>query len=99
MIQVRWTEHAIEDLVAIRTFIERDSARYGRIVVERLFEATGRLEAFPRSGRVVPKVGRDELREIIVGDYRIMYRLESAAAVVLTVFRSSRLVPRGMPRP
>jgi len=90
---VRWTYQAVEDLRAIREFIERDSPRYGRLIAERLFEATSRLEIFPHSGRVVPELGRDQIRELIVGDYRIVYRTESDAAVLLTIFRSSRLFP------
>ena len=84
------------DLRSIREFIERDSPKYGRLVAERLFEATSRLEAFPRSGRVVPEVERDDLREIILGDYRIVSRLDQRAVVLLTVFRSSRLFPTGL---
>jgi len=41
----------------------------------------------------VPELGRDQIRELIVGDYRIVYRTESDAAVLLTIFRSSRLFP------
>jgi addiction module RelE/StbE family toxin len=94
--KVRWTEQAVADVRSIREFIERDSPRYGRLVAERLVEATERLELFPRSGRIVPEAGRDNLREISVGDYRIVYRLESDAAVLLTVFRGSRLLPMNL---
>jgi len=66
---VRWTEQALQDLQSIREFIERDSPRYGRLVAERLYEATSRLEAFPLSGRIVPELGRKDIRELIVGDY------------------------------
>ena len=90
---VRWANQAVEDLRSIRLFIERDSPRYGRLVAERLFEATLRLEQFPRSGRMIPEVGREDYRELIVGEYRIVYRLDGEAAVLLTVFRSSRLFP------
>jgi len=31
--------------------------------------------------------------KIIVGEYRIVYRLEPEVAVLITVFRSSRLFP------
>ncbi len=93
MTVVRWTNQAVEDLRSIRLFIERDSPRYGRLVAERLFEATLRIEQFPRSGRMIPEVGREEYREIIAGEYRIVYRLDGEAAVLLTVFRSSRLFP------
>ena len=93
MTPIRWTEQAVADLRSIREFIERDSPRYGRLVAERLYEATATLELFPRSGRVVPELGRDDLRELIVGDYRIVYPLEKGAAVLLMVFRGSRLLP------
>jgi toxin ParE1/3/4 len=96
---VRWTQQAVDDLASIRAFIERDSPRYGRVVVERLFDATERLESFPRSGRVVPELRREDMREVILGDYRIVYRLDSETPVILTVFRSSRLFPIGLLEP
>lgn len=73
MTLVRWTEQAVGDLKAIREFIERDSPRYGRLVAERLFDATQRLALFPLSGRVVLELGRDDVREIIVGEHRIAW--------------------------
>lgn len=93
MTVVRWTDQAVQDLQSIREFIERDSPRYGRLVAERLFDATSRLETFPMSGRMVPELGREDVREIIVGDYRMVYRLEGELAVLLAVYRSSMLFP------
>lgn len=93
MTEVRWTEQAVGDLQAIRHYIERDSPRYGRLVAERLFEATTRLQAFPGSGRMVPELNRRDVREVLMGEYRIVYRLEGEAVRLLTVFRSSRLFP------
>jgi len=92
VIPVRWTLQAVDDLRSIRLFIERDSPRYARLVVERLFEAVTRIEKFPRSGRVVPELDRLDIRELIVGEYRIVYQLEESVAHVVTVFRSSRLL-------
>jgi len=94
---LRWTEQAVEDIRAIREFIERDSRRYGRLVTERLVESTSQISLFPKAGRVVPEIGREDVREIIVGEYRIVYRLEAEAAVLLTIFRSSRLFPVRIP--
>lgn len=93
MTTLRWTEQAVDDLRSIRLFIERDSPRYGRLVAERLFEAAERITLFPNAGRIVPEVGSESLRELIVGEYRIVYRLDDDVTVLLTVFRSSRLFP------
>jgi addiction module RelE/StbE family toxin len=90
---IRWTDQAVEDLRRVREYIERDSPRYGRLVAERLYEATQRLEMFPRSGRVVPEFNLDHIREIIAGEYRIVYRVEADAVTLLTVFRSTRVFP------
>jgi plasmid stabilization system protein ParE len=65
-------------------------------VAERIFESTARLEEFPRFGRVAPELGRDDVREVIVGDYRVVYRIEADACVLFTVFRSSRVFPVGL---
>lgn len=93
MTLIRWTEQAVDDLHSIRLFIERDSPRYGRLVAERLFDATEQIALFPRAGRMVPDFGQESVRELIVGEYRIVYRVEEDVAVILTVFRSSRLFP------
>lgn len=93
MIEVRWTSQAVEDLASIRKFIERDSARYGRLVVERLFERVEQIAESPQAGRVVPELGDPAIRELISGPYRIVYRLRAEIAEVVTVFRSSRLFP------
>lgn len=97
MSRIRWTEQAVSDLQGIRECIERDSPRYGRLVVERLIEAVSRLEGFPRSGRTVEELDRDDIREIVVGEYGLVYRVQPDAVTMLTVFRSSRLFPSSLP--
>lgn len=85
----------MSDLEAVRDFIGRTSPHYGNVVVARLVEAVDRVRDFPRSGRVVPELQREDIREIVDGLYRIVYRLldEDRVAEVLTVFRSSRAFP------
>jgi plasmid stabilization system protein ParE len=53
------------------------------------FQVAGRLESHPKSGRIVPEMGRSEVREIIHGAYRIIYRIETERVLVLTI-RASR---------
>jgi plasmid stabilization system protein ParE len=60
-------------------------------VAEQIVEAVGRLSAFPLSGRVVPELGQKTVREVIYGNYRIVYRVTEDAVQVLTVFHASRL--------
>ncbi len=93
MTRIVWTLQAVEDVEAIRTYIARDSPHYAALMVERIVDSVERLKEFPRSGRVVPEVEREVYREVILGTYRIVYRLEDDRAEILTVVHAARLLP------
>jgi plasmid stabilization system protein ParE len=69
---VVWTQQALDDVEAIREFIARDSPYYAKLTVERIMSSVDRLEHFPRSGRIVPERGQQTIREVLVGNYRIV---------------------------
>lgn len=92
MTRIIWAPQAIEDIEAIRTFVARDSAHYADLLVERIIEAVDRLEIFPRSGRLVPEIRDESLREVVYENYRIVYRVKSDTIEVLTVFHGARLL-------
>jgi len=90
--RIVWAPQALDDLEAIRLYISQHSTQYADLVVERIFAAVSRLERHPRSGRIVPEVGNSALREIVFGNYRIVYRLHRDIAEILTVFHGARSV-------
>ena len=92
MTRVIWTRQAVEDVEAIKAYVARDSERYAGLLAERLVMAVSRLELFPRSGRIVPEVGDDSLREVIYGDYRLVYRLQAGSVEVVTIDHAARLL-------
>lgn len=50
------------------------------------------LTDHPRSGRVVPELGQDFVREVILGNYRTIYRLLNDEVQVLTIHHGARLL-------
>lgn len=92
MTRVIWAPQAIEDVEAIRAYVARDSVHYADLLVERIVAAVSRLESSPRSGRVVPEVGDESLREVVYGNYRIVYRLKHETVEIVTVFHGARLL-------
>ncbi|HEX2568006.1 MAG TPA: type II toxin-antitoxin system RelE/ParE family toxin [Polyangia bacterium] len=62
-------------------------------MVQRIIAAVDRLISFPTMGRVVPEVGRQEIRELIVGAFRVVYRHRNEVVEIVTVFRATRLFP------
>ena len=85
-----WSRQAQDDLAAIRKFIARDSERYADITIERLVNAPDRLLKWPKSGRVVPEIGDENLRELLIGLYRLVYRLEGESVGVVTVSHTAK---------
>jgi len=96
--RVRWSNQALADLEAIGDFIARDAPSVAQVFVERVFTAVKRLEAFPRSGRIVPEISQEDIREIIFGSYRIVYVVSDDEVNILTVFHAARLLrPSDLP--
>ena len=51
MVRVKWTDFALENLMAIGDYIEKDSYVYAQRVVDNLFSAVDILEQNPFAGR------------------------------------------------
>jgi toxin ParE1/3/4 len=95
MVEIRWTPQAIDDLESIADFIAKDSPYYARLFAIDSLGAVDRLAKFPKSGRVVPEMGNPFIREIILGNYRIVYRLRGGLAEILTVYHGAKLLNPG----
>lgn len=89
---LRWTERAASDLVGIGEYIAADDPAAARAWVEKIRERAVRASKMPRTGRVVPEVARDDVREVFQRTYRIVYRVVDDGIVVLTVFEGHRLL-------
>ena len=93
MVEIRWTDFAIENLIHIGDYIEQDSVKYAEIVVNKIFDTTEILEQYPFAGRMVPEFSKKHIRELICGNYRIIYAIVSEDAVdILTIHHSARLL-------
>lgn len=51
------------------------------------------LAAFPQSGRRVPDYAHADVRELIEGQYRIVYRLHGQEVDVIAVMHCAQLLP------
>lgn len=92
MAEIIWTTQALIDVESIGDYIARDAPSIAQIVVDQILNSVERLENFPYSGRVVPEIEQDNIREIILNRYRIVYRLSGNKVKILTVFHSSKLL-------
>ena len=96
MAKLRWTEKASKNLQSIHEYIARDSKIYAGRFVKSLILATRKLEKLPQCGRIVPELESHGLREVIYGNYRIVYRYlrESKEVQVLAIVHGARDIRR-----
>lgn len=93
MVQIIWNQQSINDLNNISAYIAKDSPKYADSTVDRIFERTEVLKSHPNTGRIVPEINRKEIRELIEGNYRIMYKvIDKNIVEILTVHHSSKLL-------
>ena len=56
-----------------------------------------KLKDFPQSGRMVPEAEDPVIREVILGNYRIVYRTHKELVEILTIYHGARLLnPRDL---
>ena len=91
--KVIWSPLALESADEIADYIAEDDAKAARMFLIDIFGAVARLETFPNSGRVVPEVKRPNIREIIFGNYRVIYRVERKRVSILTVRHGKQRLP------
>lgn len=84
---------ARSDLHNIVQEIARDApgraVKFGDALLDRAQQAAD----FPRSGRVVPEFGRDDLRELIHDPIRIIYRVRPDVIEVVRFWHAKRGAP------
>lgn len=88
--EVIWSREAVNDIVAIAEFIEKDSEYYASAFVSEIYSKASTLNAFSRRGRIVPEILNEDIREIFIGDYRLIYKIEENLISIIAVIHGSR---------
>lgn len=91
--RIKWTAEAEAHLDGIHHFIAKDSALYASRTLDKLTRRADHLIDHPRVGRMVPKYRDPNLRELIVGSYRLIYRITSDHIQILAVFHGAQQLP------
>ena len=90
--RVVWSPRAVEDLETIAKYIAVDSNAYAAAVVKTILNTARRFSQFPFSGRIVPELADQNIRESFAFSYRIIYRIADEVVTVATVVHGKRLL-------
>ena len=90
MTEIVWSKLADKDLDNIYEYIAKDSLLYAEQTIDQIIKRVDQLINFPESGREVPEFSDKTLKELIEGNYRIVYRIRKNKISIARVHHSSR---------
>jgi toxin ParE1/3/4 len=91
--QITWAPSARWDLMDLKDYISLDSPEIARRFISSLFDAVEHLADFPLSGRIVPELRDEQIREVIKRPCRIVYRVHQNTIEIIRIWHSARGIP------
>jgi toxin ParE1/3/4 len=90
--RVVWTEYAYAQLDDAMAFIARDRPETAMAWLELILDAGASLAELPDRGRIVPESAREDVRELIISPYRLIYRRDAQNITITMVSHERRLL-------
>jgi plasmid stabilization system protein ParE len=95
MVRIKWTIQAKDDLQGIAEYIALDSVKYAKLQIARIKIRTQILKTHIRTGRITPEINNPNIRELVEGNYRIIYKIKSEKNIsIITIHHSARDLTR-----
>ena len=92
--KIVWSPLSYEKLENIYEFISDKDPVAAKKLINRIFERIESLTRFPERGRKVPEINRNEIREVFVSEYRIIYKIEPNKILFITIRSFKQLLPK-----
>ena len=83
--KVVWSPLAEQQALEAVKFIAQDRPHTAAMWLEKLLELVGTLAVFEQQGRVVEEIALPAYREILHAPYCVIYRVDAARVVILTL--------------
>ena len=87
---ITWSKPAKDDLRLIYQYIARDSKRYANRVIQDILAKVEPLGILPGLGTIVPELDEENVREISIYSYRIIYEIIGEMIYVHAVIHKRR---------
>jgi addiction module RelE/StbE family toxin len=93
--KIIFTQRSKSDILEIISYIAQDNPQAARELTDSIFDSIKNLDRFPFMGRIVPEYSEETIREILKGQYRIVYKINSSMEeiYIVTIHHSKRSMP------
>ncbi len=91
--RIIWAPLAVDRASEIADYIAQDKPSAAEKWIDTVFSKVEQLKSSPESGRIVPEINDNQFRELIYGNYRIIYRIETKQISIITVRHGRQILP------
>ena len=88
-----WSPLAVDRASEIASYIAQDKPSAAEKWIKTVFSKVEQLKSAPEIGRIVPEIGNNQFRELIYGNYRVIYRIEAEQISILTIRHGKQILP------
>ena len=83
--KIQWSPVALDRASECAAYIAVDKPAAAEVWIHELFDYVGLLASTPYMGRVVPELNNARYREILLGNYRVIYSIKDEHIEILTI--------------
>ena len=91
--RIIWSPLAVDRASEIADYIAQDKPSAAEKWIDTVFSKVEQLKSSPEIGRIVPEINDSQFRELIYGNYRIIYRIEIKQISILTIRHGRQILP------
>lgn len=91
--RIIWSPLAVDRASEIADYIAQDKPSAAEKWIDIVFSKVEQLKSSPEIGRILPEINDSQFRELIYGNYRIIYRIETKQISILTIRHSRQILP------
>ena len=91
--KIIWSPLSVERASEIADYIAQDKPSAAEKWIDTVFSKVEQLKSSPEIGRIVPEINNTQFRELIYGNYRIIYRIEKKQISILTIRHGKQILP------
>ena len=88
-----WSPLAVDRVSEIAGYIAQDKPSAAEKWIKTVFSKVEQLKSSLEIGRIVPEIRNNQFRELIYGNYRIIYRIEAEQISILTIRHGKQMLP------
>ena len=91
--KIQWSPLSIDRISEISDYIAQNSPNAAKHWVHSIFDRVEQIKDFSKSGQPVPEINRKDIRQLVIANYRIIYRVDPKIVSILTVRHCRQILP------